>query len=397
MGKFNLPNIKIPKFNFPFKKGGKGAPVKKSKGKAKFSLADIQNIISNLKKGGKKLPVGLDIGSHSIKVCHLHEEDNAYSLLSIGSAILPAGAVEEGTLQDAEAVSKVITALMKNLKIKEKRVAVTVSGYSVIVKKINLSVMAEKELDEYIHAEAGQYIPFDIEDVYLDYQDLKTNTEGHERTDVMLVAARKDVVDAYLAMLRSVGLLAVLVDVDGFALENSHEFCAAAKDESVVLVDIGASKMSINIIAEGLSVLARDVVLGSRQLTEQIQSQFGIDAEEAEALKIGRQPAEDKQGELEDIFVNSCTQWALETKKAIDLFYTNNPEGTLKKMILSGGGSRIKGLPEFFHEETGLSIEIFDPFVTISFDHEKINPDYVRYMAPEMAICTGLAIRESVL
>lgn len=340
--------------------------------------------------------IALDIGSHSVKLCQLCETKSGFHLVSLGTAVLPVGAVEEGTLQDPEAVAGVVSALFKNLKIKEKRVAITVSGYSVIVKRINLAAMSDEELEEYIQAEAGQYIPFDIEDVYLDYQNLHTETEEHDRTDVMLVAAKKDVVDGFLGMLKVAGLRAVIVDVDGFALENSFESQLNA-DENVALVDIGSTKMSINIVAGGVSVLARDVVVGSRQLTEQIQNRFGLDVDEAEALKLGREPAEEKLGDLENIFISTCTQWAFEIKKAIDLYYSNNPEGALKKVVLSGGGSRVRGLAQFLSEETGIATELYNPFADVKFDPKKIDPRYVAYIAPEMAIAKGLAVRPSIL
>ncbi|MDP2060613.1 MAG: type IV pilus assembly protein PilM, partial [Flavobacteriaceae bacterium] len=219
----------------------------------------------------QNLAVGLDIGSYAIKICEFVETGkNCRRLVKLGSALLPEGAVSDGILNDPDAVGQVISALMGNLQIKNKKVAISMSGYSVIVKKINLAVMSEDDLANHIHTEAEQYIPFDIDDVYLDFQDLKTNTDHSDRTDVMLVAAKKEVVNAYLGMLKGIGLQPVVVDVDAFALENSFaEVCGA--DENVALVDIGASKMSINILAHGTSILARDVVMGSWQITEQIQ------------------------------------------------------------------------------------------------------------------------------
>lgn len=344
----------------------------------------------------QQFPIGLDIGSHSIKICQVAKSGNDFKLLSLGSAKLPEGAVEDGILQEPEEVAKIITYLLKNLKVKEKKVAISISGYSVIVKKINLSVMEEKALDEYIQTEVGQYIPFDIEDVYLDYQDLHTNTEEYDRTDIMLVAAKKEVVDGYLSMLQSVGLKVVIVDIGGFALENIYD-ANYSLDENVALVDIGATKMSINIVSQGISVLARDVVVGSRQLTDQIQNRFGITIDEAEGLKMGYEPVEEKQKDLDEIYANTCTQWALELKKAIDLYYTNNPDMTLNKIILSGGGSRIQGLDQFFAEEIGLQVEQLDPFVKIKGGSKNIDQSYLNYIGPEMAIALGLAIRPSEL
>jgi type IV pilus assembly protein PilM len=358
----------------------------------KIKLPEIK-LLSSRKE---QFPLGLDIGSHAIKICQVAKSGDDFKLVSLGSAKLPEGAVEDGILQEPEEVAKTITTLLSNLKIKEKKVAISISGYSVIVKKINLSVMEEKDLDDYIQTEVGQYIPFDIEDVYLDYQDLHTNTEDYDRTDVMLVAAKKEVVDGYLSMLQSAGLKVVIVDIGGFALENIYD-ANYSLDENVALVDIGATKMSINIVSQGISVLARDVVVGSRQLTDQIQNRFGITSDESEGLKLGYEPVEEKQKDLDEIFATTCTQWALELKKAIDLYYTNNPDIALNKIILSGGGSRVQGLDQFFAEEIGLEVEILNPFIKIQADSKNIDQEYLKYIGPEMAISLGLAIRPSEL
>ncbi len=342
------------------------------------------------------LVVGVDIGSHAVKVCQLKRTDKAYGVVNLGSATLPEDAVDDGTLNDPEAVGKAIAELFKNLKIKKKKVGFSISGYSVIVKKVNLAVMSEEELEEHIQSEAEQYIPFDLDDVYLDFQDLKTNTEEGERTDVMLVAAKKEIVDAYLEMLENINLQPVIVDVDGFALENTYEY-NYPKDENVALVDIGATKMNINIISQGTSVVARDIVVGSRQLTEQIQNTFDIDFEEAEALKLGHIPAGDKQEQIEEIFSTTCTQWVLEIKKAIDLYHANHAEEPLTRLVLSGGGAKVSGLTDFLANETGLAVELFNPFANMTVNNKKIDSDYLNTIGPEMAIATGIAIRPSVI
>ena len=344
----------------------------------------------------EQFPIGIDIGSHAIKICQVSRAGDNYWLESLGTAKLPEGAVEDGILQEPEEVARIITTLIKNLKLKEKNVAISISGYSVIVKKINLAVMEEKDLEDYIQSEVGQYIPFDIDDVYLDYQDLHTNTEDYDRTDVMLVAAKREVVDGYLSMLQSAGLRVVIVDIGAFALENVYD-ANYTLDENVALVDIGANKMSINIVSQGISILARDVVVGSRQLTDQIQNRFGITTDEAEGLKMGYASVDEKQKDLDEIFGHTCTLWALELKKAIDLYYTNNPDMALNKIILSGGGSRIQGLDQFLAEEIGLEVEILNPFIKIQADTKQIDREYLNYIGPEMAIALGLAIRPSEL
>lgn len=344
----------------------------------------------------KDLVVGLDIGSHAVKVCQLKRTSNGYAIVTLGSTVLPEGAVDDGTLNEPEVVGKAISDLFNNLKIKNRKVGFSISGYSVIVKKVNLAVMEDAQLEAHIMAEAEQYIPFDIEDVYLDFQDLKTNTKGAERTDVMLVAAKKEVVDDYIEMLRGINLNPVIVDVDGFALENSYEY-NYQKNENVALVDIGATKMNINILSQGISVVARDIVVGSKQLTEQIQNVFDIEFEEAEAIKLGFLPADDKRREVEDIFSTTCTQWVLEVKKAIDLYHANHPDQPLKKLILSGGGAKVNGLTDFLARETDMEVELFNPFKNMVTNRKKIDPDYLLSIGPEMAIVTGIALRASAI
>jgi type IV pilus assembly protein PilM len=344
----------------------------------------------------KDLVVGLDIGSHAIKVCQLKKVSDGYAIITLGSTVLPEGAVDDGTLNEPEIVGKAISDLFKNLKIKNKKVGFSISGYSVIVKKVNLAVMDDDKLEEHIMAEAEQYIPFDIEDVYLDFQDLKTSQSENDRTDVMLVAAKKEIVDDYLEMLQALNLSPVIVDVDGFALENTYEYNYQS-DENIALVDIGASKMNINILSQGISVVARDIIVGSRQLTEQIQNAFDVDFEEAEGIKLGQIPMEERKQDIEDIFSSTCTQWVLEIKKAIDLYHSNHPDQPLKKLILSGGGAKVAGLSDFLIQETGLTVEVFNPFLRINTSNKKIDPNYIDSIGPEMAIATGIALRPSII
>ncbi len=151
--------------------------------------------------------------------------------------------------------------------------------------------------------------------------------------------------------------------------------------------------MSINIISGGTSILARDVVMGSRQVTDQIQSRFDLSFEDAEALKVGLVQPGDNKADLEDIFVNECTQWILEIKKALDFFFSSYPDESIDKLVLSGGGAKIVGLDSYLSEETGIPTEIFNPFANMDIDAGKIDLEFVRQLGPEMAISAGLATR----
>lgn len=342
------------------------------------------------------LIVGVDIGSHAIKVCQLQKHGAAFKLVAVGSAVLPQGAVEDGVLQEPVEVGKVLSTLLKNLKIKNKKIGISISGYSVIVKKINLEEMEDEALAKYISAEAEQYIPFDLDDVYIDFQKLPNKKGGSVRCDIMLVAAKKEVINDYLDMLSELKLNTVLVDVDGFALENIWE-TVSGRRENIALVDIGASKMNINILSEGVSVLARDVVVGSEQLTDQLANALDIEPDRAEKIKLGLVAAEENEEDIKNIFNQTCTQWVLEIKKAIDLYLANNPEKPLKAIVLSGGGSKVAGLREYISRETGIDVIPFNPFASMLCDEKKFDSRYLASIGPEMAIAAGLAIRPATI
>ncbi len=344
----------------------------------------------------KDFVLGIDIGSHSLKVCQLKYAARAPRVLALGSTSLPEDVVSDGTLEQPDQVAEALARLLKNLKIRNKRIGFSVSGYSVIVKRINLPMMEKEELEEYILAEAEQYIPFDIDDVYLDYQDLRTGRGASGRTDVMLVAAKKDVVDGYLQMFADLKLTPVLVDIDGFAFGNSYEFTHTL-NTNVALIDIGAVKMNINILANGVSFVARDVMIGSNTLTEDLSDALDVDFDIAEDIKLGRRTQEEQRAVIEEVFLNTCTQWVLEIKKAVDLYHSNNPKQPLKKIVLAGGGAKVSGFTDFLSKETGLPVVLFNPFASFDFDRKKIDPAYLKIAGPEMAIATGIALRHSVV
>ncbi|HBT96180.1 MAG TPA: pilus assembly protein PilM [Desulfobulbaceae bacterium] len=342
------------------------------------------------------LVVGIDIGSHAVKVCELERHGHGYGIVALGGAVLPDGAVRDGALVNAKMVADVVLALLSNLKIKKKKVGISISGYSVIVKKISLATMDEKRLESYILAEAEQYIPFDIDDVYMDFQDMKTSSAGHGHTEVVLVAAKKEVVDGFTAMLEGIGLVPAIVDIDGFALENAHEVIGRDVND-VVFVNIGAAKISVSIISGGISVAARDIPVGSRQLTERIQDLLDVEFDEAEAIKLGAQRVQEREDDIAAIYSSVCGQWVVEIKKMIDLYRVNHPGQPLRRLSLSGGGSKVVGLDDFLRMETGLEVDIFNPLAEMDFNAKKIDPDYVQAIGREMAIASGIAIRSSAI
>jgi type IV pilus assembly protein PilM len=236
-----------------------------------------------------KLAVGLDIGSGSIKLCQLKPgKKGNYQLISFGMVQLPPEAIVDGALMNSTAVVDGIQELFASQKIKHKEVATSVSGHSVIIKKINLPQMTPEELEESIQWEAEQYIPFDINDVNIDVQILNTESTQAGQMDVLLVAAKKDMVNDYTEVIASAGLTPVVVDIDAFAVQNQFEInYEVPRSETVVLVNIGASVTNINVLANGISTFTRDISIGGGQFTDAVQKALNVSYDEAEALKLG--------------------------------------------------------------------------------------------------------------
>ncbi|MFH1148762.1 MAG: type IV pilus assembly protein PilM [Pseudomonadota bacterium] len=341
----------------------------------------------------QKLSLGLDIGSHSIKIAEISQSRHGLRLESFGVAPVPRAAIVEGTVREQAQVVARIGALVGNLKIKGRRTATSIAGYSVIIKKINLPLMSDKELEETITVEAAQYIPFDINDVYIDFQILGIDPEKAERMDVMLVAAKRETIDGYSDLIRESGLIPTIIDVDAFALENAFEAAYDTDNLNVALVDIGASKMNINILINGMSAFTRDASFGGDQITEEIQSRFSMTYEAAELLKMGGNMQDAPMPDLEEIFTSICSQWIKEIRLAIDFYYANYPDHSLSKIVLSGGSSKIVGLKDLLQMETDIPVEMFNPFSRMEIEAKRFDPDYVQEMGPQATIAVGLALR----
>ena len=237
--------------------------------------------------GKKDSLVGLDIGSRSVKVAEITETKNGRKLRRFGMADIPPGAIEDGAISDPETVAQVIRQLFKSANIKGANVALSIGGYSVIIKKINVQTMPEEQLQETIHFEAEQYIPFDISDVNLDFQLLGEVENNPSQMSVFLVAAKKEMVNDYINLATLVGLTPCIVDVEAFALQNIFETNYDIQGENVALIDIGASKTSLNILKDNSSVFMRDVALGCIQINQKIMSMLDCSYDQAELIKFG--------------------------------------------------------------------------------------------------------------
>jgi len=344
--------------------------------------------------------IGIDIGSHSIKIVDIDDSKKGMVLKNFGMIELPQDSIVEGSIKEMEIVSSALKNLLKNLKIKNKNVATSISGYSVIVKKITIPKKEEEGLEKSIQSEAEQYIPFDINDVNLDFQILPSGKEGTEEEekeelmDVLLVAAKKDMVEEYISLLHLTDLNPMVLDIDAFALQNAFEISNHEQSGCHALVNIGAQQLTINVIKDGASIFTRDSSYGGSQITSEIQQKLNISYQEAEMIKLGAKPLEaEKKPIIEEIFSSTVTKWAQEVKRALDFVATTFVDVKVENVLLSGGSSLIKGFSKYLGLETGLKIEMLNPFGNLEIKEKLFDANYLNYHAPMAAISIGLALR----
>jgi type IV pilus assembly protein PilM len=350
--------------------------------------------------------VGLDIGSHSIKLVEIEDTKKGKLLKNFGIIGLPQEAIVEGTIKEIEIVSSAIKSLYKNLKVKNKNVVTSISGYSVIVKKISIPRKDETELETSIQDEAEQYIPFDINDVNLDYEVLTplpvSEKKGEDESekgdkgimDVMLVAAKKDIVEDYVSLLHLTGLSPAILDVDAFALQNAFELCTGNVSGCYAIVNVGAEELGINAIKDGISIFTRDSSYGGYQINEAIMAKFDVPYDEAEKIKLGGGKLETKErGMLEEVFTSVVSGWVNEIKRALDFLATTYPDQAIERIYISGGSCRIPGFQKYLEMETDIPVEELNPFANLQISEKVFDPKYLSYMAPQAAVAVGLALR----
>ncbi len=345
-----------------------------------------------------KLAVGLDIGSSSVKLVQLREKKGGYSLQAFGSSRLPPETIVDGALMNSAAVVQAIQELVAEQKVRAKEVAIGVRGHSVIIKKISLPRMSQDELDDSIQWEAEQYIPFDVKDVNIDTQILTPQADAAGQMDVLLVAAKKDMINDYTSVCAEAGLAATVVDVDAFAVQNAYETSyELPPGETVVLINVGASVTNINILASGTTTFTRDVTMGGNSFTEEIQKQLNVSYDEAEALKIGGQGETDAvvPQEVERVIQGVADQLAGEIQRSLDFYAATAADHRISRVFLSGGTARIPALFKVIEQRAAVPVEVLNPFKAIEIDSRKFDPMLLTNAAASAAVAVGLALRRA--
>lgn len=342
----------------------------------------------------KKNPIGLDIGSAYIKAVQINDTKAGYELALFDMIPIQPGVIGDGMIADKARLTNSIKELLKKAGIKRDDAVISVSGHSsVIIKKITIPIMTEEELGASIKYEAEQYVPFDINDVEIDFQILGPKAEEEGQMDIVLIAVKKAVIKDYHDVVAQAGLDPVIVDVDSFALSNMYEINYGIEErKNIALINVGASTTNINILQNGLPVFTRDSAMGSNYHTEALEREFGIHREDAERLKMGRFIEGIQPADVQLVINSASEEIYAELYRSFEYFRSSVGEEDIDKIILSGGAALIKGFPEAMTDRLSIEVEVADPFKNIKIS-EKLDAAYIKQTAPIAAIAVGLALR----
>jgi type IV pilus assembly protein PilM len=338
--------------------------------------------------------IGLDIGSSSIKVVAVKRSKRGLGLANFGIEPLPPQTIVDGTIMNQGAIVDTIRTLWSRLRLRQKEVALAIAGHSVIIKKIAVPTMTKDELAEQIPWEAEHHIPFARDDVEIDYQ-VVTQRNASGQMELLLVAAKKEVVHDYAAVAREASLLPVVVDVAAFTVQNAFEQnYKMAPGETVVIINIGAAISNINILRDNVSAFTRDVTIGGTSFTEEIQKQLNVGHDEAEAYKVGGSHADHGviPQEVERIIENVAEVMAGEFQRSLDFYLATSAEANVSKIFLSGGSAKVAALHRAIERRSRLPVEVLDAWRRVALD-PKLDVDFLHAHSPEAMVGLGLALR----
>lgn len=342
--------------------------------------------------------IGVDIGTSSIKVCQLKESRKGFGLVKFGYAPLSPQAIVDGQVMDAGIVVETLSRVFHDNRIRQKEVALSVSGQSVIIRKITVPMMTPAELDEQIQWEAEQHIPFDIKDVQVDYQVLRRKPETSQM-ELLLVAAKRDQISDYAQLAKTAKLRPVVCDIDAFTVQNLFEFTRGLpQDQTIALINVGANLCSLNIVARGVSAFTREIANGGNAITEEIQKQLGVPFEQAEAYKCGSSGGADPTSvvpqQVVPIIEATTDGIAAEIQRSLDFFMATSGEGEISRIFLTGGTANLPSLRFAIERRARVPVEVWSPMERLVIEAKDVDLTHVQSRAPQLAVALGLALRK---
>jgi type IV pilus assembly protein PilM len=341
---------------------------------------------------GKNL-VGVDIGASSIKVVQLKEARKKLQIVRWGFAHLPPQTIIDGHVMNAGAVTEALARIFTDNKIQQKDVAIGVYGQSVIVRKITVPMMTPAELDEQIHWEAEQHIPFDIKLMSIDYEVLRRRPEAGQM-DLLLVAAKKDEINDYASILREAKLKPAVVDINAFTIQNifEHQY-GLPPDGTIALLNVGAAVSSLNIVSKGVSAFTREITNAGNTITEEVRKTLNCSYEQAEAYKMGGGPTQIVPQEVTQIVNQACQGLAGEIQRSLDFYLATSGEQEISRIYVSGGSAYLAPLTQAIERRARVPVQLFDPMVNLGVDAKFVNEPQLRSMAAQMVVALGLSLR----
>ncbi len=339
--------------------------------------------------------IGLDIGSSAIKLVELKERKaGEFNLVRVGVEPLSPEAIVDGSIMDSSLVVDAIQKLAQETGAKGTNFATSVSGHSVIIKKIQVPAMPAGELEESIHWEAEQYIPFDINDVRLDYVVLSEGDIGDESMEVLLVAVKRDKVNDYVSVISQSGRNPAIVDLDAFAVQNAYETNYDIDPGKVVaLVNMGAGVTNINILAQGATVFWRDISFGGNHFTEALQREFNLSFDQAEQVKRGQDVAGCTAAEARTVLDAVSAEMASEIQKTFDFFAATAAEDSVDQLVISGGCAQTPNLVPVLNDRFGVPTELMNPLRRVYYKESDFDSRWLQSIAPMLTVAVGLAVR----
>ncbi len=336
--------------------------------------------------------VGVDIGSSSIKVCQIRETRRGLSLQRMGYEKLPYRAIVDGQVMDAGAVVETLRRVFQDARIRSREVALSVSGQTVIIRKISVPLMTDDELGEQIDWEAEQHIPFDIKDVQVDYQVLRRR-EDEGQMDLLLVAAKKEQIAAYAQLAKDARLKPLIVDIDAFTIQNLFESARGFPEgQTVALINVGAGLSSLNVVQGGVSAFTREIASGGDAITRELERQLGVSFDEAEKLKCGYAgPVPDNVLSIAEQVMDSI---AAEIQRSLDFFLATSGDGEIGRIFLSGGTASLASLGPAIERRARIPVEGWSPSDHLVVE-SRVSPELLHRRSNQLAVALGLALRRT--
>lgn len=344
--------------------------------------------------GRRNQLIGLDIGTSSLKIAEIHSTNKGLLLKKIAVEKIPPDIFSDGEPKDPQHLSAIIKdAFMRN-KIGNKNVAMSIGGYSAIVKPITITAKEDQDIHNLVFEEAEHYIPFDISEVSIDYQIMEKNEQSPNQLSVLLVAAKNDMINKYVSIAEGAGLNPLVMDIDAFAVQNIFEI-NEPDVENAVLINVGANKISLNVVNKRKSVFMREVAMGSFEITQAVMSlNSDLSFEEAEKIKTGMVSSE-KVGRLdvEQAVSSVSKEWCVEIERALEFFYSNNQAEKVEKVYVCGGGSVVEKFRNDLSSYIEAEVIQLNPFSVIETEKSGWSEDDLLAVGPQLCVALGLGLR----